>query len=439
MNAPDSIYSNAMTTWLAALAADLEQRQRDHLWRRLPIVQSAQGPVIKIDGLEYSQFCTNNYLGLADHPEVVDAARQALSRWGFGSGASRLVAGSMQTHHELELKLAEFKHTQAALMFTSGYAANMAVLGTFARAGDWIISDKLNHASLLDAARFSQARHRTYGHLNYQRAASLLARIKTQLGSIPPTLDSIDPTENPGNQPDESRDADSGGLGRIFLVTDSVFSMDGDLADLRELAALGRSHESLLVVDEAHATGVLGPDGRGVAALQDVEIDVAVGIGTLSKALGSVGGFVFGERSVIETLINRARHFIYTTALPAACSSAALAALQIAINEPQRRLRVLALAQRVRTELAAMGYVCGRSQSPIIPVLLGSSQIALAAAEWLKDRGIFVPAIRPPTVPPNTARLRISLMATHTDEQVESLLKALQQMRENQSIMGVAR
>jgi len=438
MNTSESICPPALNAWLAGLADDLEQRKRDHLWRQLPQVQSAQGPTIKIDGCEYLQFCTNNYLGLADDPEVVDAARQSLSRWGFGAGASRLVAGSMQSHHELENELASFKKTQAALVFNSGYAANMAVLGTFADVNDWILSDKLNHASLLDAARFSKATHRTFGHLNYQRAETLLTRIKNAPG--PTNNDSYD---DQADEQGEDTAAEAQEVSRThshhtFLVTDTVFSMDGDLADLCKLTELGRNHKALMIIDEAHATGVLGPDGRGVAALQGVEKDIAAGIGTLSKALGSVGGFVFGDRVVIDSLINRARHFIYTTALPAACSSAALAALRIARAEPQRRERVMTLARRVQTELAAMGYLSSQSGSPIIPVMLGNSKAALAAASWLKKKGIFVPAIRPPTVPPNTARIRISLMATHTDEHIECLLSALRQMRDERSIMHVA-
>ncbi|HTV47228.1 MAG TPA: 8-amino-7-oxononanoate synthase [Phycisphaerae bacterium] len=435
MITPEPIRPPAVNAWLLALADDLQKRKRDHLWRQLPIVQSTQGPTIKIDGHEYLQFCTNNYLGLADHPEVIDSARQAVSHWGFGTGASRLIAGSMQSHHELESELAGFKKTQAALVFTSGYAANMAVLGTFAGAGDWILSDKLNHASLLDAARFSQARCHTFGHLNYQRAQSLLERIKTRSASSTHD-DHIEFNDDQVSDAlEESQDAATGNQRRRFLVTDTVFSMDGDLADLPQLTRLGRAHDALVVIDEAHATGVLGPDGRGVAALQNVESDIAVGIGTLSKALGSVGGFVFGDRTIIDSLINKARHFIYTTALPAACSSAALTALRIARREPQLRQRVMTLAQKVRSELKAMGYSCGLSESPIIPVILGGSHSALTAAARLKEQGIYVPAIRPPTVPPNTARIRISLMATHTDEHIGRLLHALKQMRGDPSIM----
>ncbi len=413
--------------WLAALAADLAARKRDHLWRRLPVVQSAPGPVLEIDGKTYLQFCTNNYLGLAADAEVIDAARSALDRWGVGAGASRLVAGSPGVHHELEQALAEFKGSEAALLFPSGYTANLAVLSTFAGAADRIISDKLNHASLLDAARLSGAEHRVFPHRNYNKAGVFLERpphagravLRARRTAVPAAVVKY-----------RSLPAATAASGRNFLVTDTVFSMDGDLANLTSLCALGRRRQALVIIDEAHATGVLGPEGRGVAAMQRVEAEIALSIGTLSKALGSVGGFVCGSTVAIEALVNRARGFIYTTALPAACSSAALAALRIMRREPARRRRVMDMAQLVRSTLESLGYRCGDSQSPIIPVILGSAQAALQAAEWLRARGIFIPAIRPPSVAPRSARLRLSLMATHSDIHIEQLLAAFRRMRD---------
>jgi 8-amino-7-oxononanoate synthase len=390
-------------TWLAALRAGLERRREESLLRELRPLDSGTGPQVRVEGITYLQFCTNNYLGLASDPEVIDAAREAAGRWGTGSGASRLVAGSLGIHHELEAALARFKRAEAALVFPTGYMANLAVLTTLAGAGgerDLVVSDKLNHASLLDAARYSGARCRTFPHRSYERAAALLA----------------------GDAPD--------GHGR-FLVSDTVFSMDGDVADLPALCAAAAGAGgggARVVVDEAHATGVLGPRGAGLAELQGVEERVDVTVGTLSKALGSLGGFVAGPLAVIDTLINAARSFIYTTALPPACAAAALAALRIVEREPARRRRVNQLAQRVRVELRQMGYDCGDSVTPIVPVILGDAVRALTAAAQLRDRGLFVPAIRPPTVPPHGSRLRLSFMTTHTDGQVERLLDAFRDL-----------
>lgn len=399
---PDNRSFSANGAWLRRLQAGLDARAEEHLLRHLRQVDSAPGPEIRLDGVSFLQFCTNNYIGLAADPELIDAARHATATFGTGAGASRLVAGSLALHHELEAALARFKGTQAALLFPTGYMANLAVLTTFAGVGDRIVSDKLNHASLLDAARYSGAMHRTFPHRNAARARQLLSR-------------------------EADRQATSQGL--QFLITDSIFSMDGDLADLPTLCRVAQDTGSLLIIDEAHATGVLGARGAGLAELQQVESGIALTIGTLSKALGSVGGFVAGSRVAIDTLINSARAFIYTTALPPACSAASLAALRIVEREPARRTRVLAMADHVRTELAAMGYDCGHSRSPIVPILLGSAATALAAADFLRERRIFIPAIRPPTVPPNTARLRISLMSTHTDAHVAHLLAALRALR----------
>jgi 8-amino-7-oxononanoate synthase len=399
---------SALQAWRERLAAALQARREAQLFRALRRIDSASGPEITCDGRKFVQFCTNNYLGLATDPELIEAARKATADYGTGAGASRLVAGSMALHHELEAALARFKHAEAALVFPSGFMANLAVLTTFAGAGDVIVSDKLNHASLLDAAAYSGAAHRTFPHRNAGRAGELLDRLVADAagGQKAPTA---------------------------FVVTDSVFSMDGDIADLQALANVadgGAGGGGLLVVDEAHGTGVLGPTGAGLAELQGVEDRVAVAVGTLSKALGSVGGFVTGPREVIDTLINAGRPFIYTTALPPACAAAALAALRIVEREPERRERVMALAAHVRREIVEMGFDCGDSATPIIPVIMGESGTAMSAAEFLKERRLFVPAIRPPTVAPRSARLRISLMATHTDGQVERLLEGMRRLRE---------
>ena len=391
---------SSYSAWLAGLEASLAGLERAHLLRKLQTVQGAQGAVIMLQNKEYLQFCTNNYLGLANDPEVVAAALAATGRLGTGAGASRLVAGSMELHEELERALAAFKGTEAALVFPTGFMANLAVLTTFAGDGDGVVSDKLNHASLLDAAKYSGAIHRTFPHRRYQRAGDLLAKL----------------------------DGERAG-GERFLVTDSVFSMDGDLADLPAACDVAERAGALVIIDEAHGTGVLGAGGRGVAELQGAEGRISITIGTLSKALGSVGGFVAGPRAAIDTLINQARSFIYTTALPPATSAASLAALKMVEREPGRRERVMMLAGHVKRSLVEMGFDCGDSASPIVPVMLGTAEAALQAAAFLRERGIWVPAIRPPTVAPNRARLRISLMATHTDGQIEQLLAAMRALR----------
>ena len=391
-----------ISAWTRRLSAALERRREAHLYRQLVCVESSQGPTLQIAGKTLIQFCTNNYLGLAADPELIAAANEATARFGTGSSASRLVAGSMELHHQLEAALAEWKQAEAALVFPSGFMANLAVITTFAQQrGDRIVSDKLNHASLLDAAEFAGVEHRVFGHRDYARAEELLAR--------------------------GARDDAAAESAQNFLVTDTVFSMDGDVADLPAVCAAASAHGALVVTDEAHATGVLGATGAGLAELQGVSGRIALSIGTLSKALGSVGGFVTGPRAAIETLINEARPFIYTTALPAAASAAALAAIGIVKREPQRRARVLELAARVKHELVSLGFDCGDSVTPIIPVMMADSAAALEASAKLRERGIWVPAIRPPTV--KTARLRISLMATHTDEQIHALISAMRELR----------
>ncbi len=399
-------FTPALAQWLGDLTRDLDARRRDHNWRTLPLVASRSEPVMTINGKSCVQFCSNNYLGLAADPRVIDAARRGLDVWGVGAGASRLVAGNSAPHEKLEADLARLKNQPAALIFSSGFTANLACLKTFASRADAIFSDKLNHASLLDAAAASGARHRTFPHLHYGRLEMLLAEKS-------PVTDEKAPAEK----------------ARAFIVSDTVFSMDGDICSTPAICALARRYGALVMLDEAHATGVLGVDGAGVAAMQNTDAQVAITVGTLSKALGSIGGFVAGPRPVIDSLINRGRSLIYTTALPAVCVLAAQAALDISRAEPWRRQRVCQLATHLHSALTQLGFDCGPSATPIIPVMLGTSQAAMSAAAALADIGIWVPAIRPPTVRPNSARLRISLMATHTDEQISRLIEAMGNIR----------
>ncbi|MCX5649122.1 MAG: 8-amino-7-oxononanoate synthase [Planctomycetota bacterium] len=355
---------------------------------------SAAGPRVKIGGREVLQFASNNYLGLANDPRVKEAAARAIERWGWGAGASRLVAGHTEAHEALEAELAAFEHTEAALVFPTGYQTNLGVVGSLVGRGDLVLSDRENHASIYDAVKLSGARLVRYVHADAGDAARLLAK---------------------------HHDAP----GRRLLVTDTVFSMDGRLAPLRALALLAEREGAMLVLDEAHATGVLGPTGAGLAEEVGLESGITASVGTLSKALGGIGGFVGASREVCDLIVNRGRSFIYTTALPAAACEAARAALRIVRAEPDRRKRVLALAERLRCALQEKGFDSGRSETQIVPVLVGAPERALALAAALLERGIFCPAIRPPTVPPGTSRLRVSLTAEHTEEDIGRLVSAL--------------
>jgi len=364
-------------------------------WRRT--VSSAPGARVCVDGRQVCCFASNNYLGLADDARILAAVRQAVGEWGWGSGASSLISGTTELHRRLERRLAEFKRTEAALVFPSGYMANLAAIRAAAGKGDVIYLDKLNHASIIDAATASGARVRVFGHRDYGRLEELLTR--------------------------------SVGNGRRLMVTDSVFSMDGDLADLVRLVELKKRYGATLLIDEAHATGVIGAGGRGVAEAMGVEGEVDITVGTLSKALGGVGGFVCGSRVFAEYLVNTARSYIYSTAVPAAVCAAAEAALDIVEAEPQRRQRLAELAGWVREELGRRGGLdIGQSQSQIVPVIVGSADRAVAVSRELLERGHWVPAVRPPSVPKGQSRLRISLMATHEREDVEGLIGHLQEI-----------
>ncbi len=343
-------------------------------WRELREFDAA-GPagVLSADGREVVSFASNDYLGLTRHPAVMAASHNAIDRWGTGSGSARLIVGSRPVHHELEAALAEWKRTERALVFPSGFATNLGVLATFVTPGVTVVSDELNHASIIDGCRLGRGRVAVYRHADLDHAAKLLA------------------------------DAD-----RAVVVTDTVFSMDGDIAPVEELADLCARYGALLVVDEAHA--VLGPD----PALDGVE---AIRVGTLSKTLGSLGGFVAAPAPFVDLLVNRARSFIFTTALSPAAAAAALAAIGVVRSTEGDTLRA-----RLRKHVARVrpGHL-----SPIVPVVLGDEARALAASAALLEQGLLVPAIRPPTVAPGASRLRVALSAAHTDAQVTLLVDGL--------------
>lgn len=370
---------------LAAELADLDARG---LRRTLRLVGSPQGAIIDLDGRSVLNFSSNNYLGLAHHPGL-----RLTTDHGVGSGASRLIVGNLRAHRDLELALADFHGAPAALLFSSGYQANVGVLQALAGPGDVILSDRLNHASIVDGCRLSRAHVEVYPH-----------------GDV---------TEV------EARLAQAGGR-RRFVVTDTVFSMDGDLAPLGALRQLCDRFGAFLIADEAHATGVLGPMGRGLAA--DLGVPLDVHLATLGKGLGTFGAYVTGSRTLIELLANRARSFIFTTAPPPGLAVAARAALAIAAGAEGHILRskLHAHIATVRNALAERGLLAqGAGSTPIFPIMIGDERRALAATQGLLAQGIYAQAIRPPTVPAGTARLRISVMATHTSEHIAALLAAL--------------
>ena len=385
---------------MPALRASLEALEREHLLRRRRTVQGFEpalgAAAVRVEDRTLVNFCGNDYLGLARDPRLAAAAARAAEHWGAGSGASHLVSGHLREHAALEEALAAFLGRERALLFSTGYMANLAAIGALAGHGDRVLLDRLSHASLIDAAVLSRARFRRYRHADASALRALL------------------------------QDAEHRSGGRTLVATDGLFSMDGDMAPLPELAAHARAHGAWLLVDDAHGIGVLGAHGRGsLEALALAPEAVPVLVGTLGKALGSFGAFIAGSAELIDYLVQRARSYIYTTALPAAVAGAARTALAIAIEEPWRRERVHALSARFRAGALEARIPLAPSTSPIQPVMLGSARAALAASEQLYAAGLWVAAIRPPTVPRDAARLRVTLSAAHTEEQVDRLVEVL--------------
>ncbi len=335
---------------------------------------------------------SNDYLGLAQDPRVIEAAQEAAARWGAGSGASRLVVGHYALHEAVERQLAAFKGTAAAVIFSTGYAANLGTISALVGPGDVIFSDRLNHASIYDGIKLSGAALQRFPHRDLERLEQMLKKV--------------------------------GGKKRL-IVTDSVFSVDGDLAPLTGLVALKETYGAWLMIDEAHATGVLGPRGAGLAEALGLASRVDIHMGTFSKALGSLGGYVAGDRGLIEYLHNRARSFIYSTGLAPPVLGAIAAALKIVVAEPQRRTYLQEESEKFRRGLGAAGLDTLRSESQIIPVLVGSNARTLEFAARLRARGLMAVALRPPTVPPGRARVRFSLSAAHSREDLAGALKTI--------------
>lgn len=376
------------------LASRLAARRAEDLYRQRPLLASPQGPEVVVDGQPLLAFCSNDYLGLASHPQVVRALRDGAERWGVGGGASHLVIGHSAPHHELEEALAEFTGRPRALLFSTGYMANLAAVTALVGRGDTVLEDRLNHASLLDAGLLSGARFARYLHNDAASLASRLAKAE----------------------------------GNTLVVTDGVFSMDGDIADLPTLSRTARARGAWLMVDDAHGVGPLGAAGGGCVEHFGLGLDeVPVLVGTLGKAFGTAGAFVAGSEELIETLIQFARPYIYTTSQPPAVACATLQSLRLLREEGWRREHLCRLIERFRAGAAALGLQLMDSRTPIQPLLVGDSQRAMQLSAKLRERGLLVGAIRPPTVPAGTARLRITLTAAHDEAQVDRLLEGLEQ------------
>src|SRR3954469_355032 len=359
----------------------LEEIREMGLYRRMRLISGPQGPRVLLDGRPVLLLCSNNYLGLADHPRVREAAADAAMRWGVGAGASRLVSGNMTVHRRLEERIAAFKGSSACVLFGSGYLANTGVISTLAHEGDVVFSDALNHASIVDGCRLSRAETFVYDHCDMEHLEWGLR--------------------------------EAGGRGAL-IVTDGVFSMDGDIAPLEEIVELAQRYDSRVMVDDAHGMGTIGPGGRGAVADAGLEDEVDVVVGTLGKALGSYGAYVCCDRSMAKWLVNSARTLIFSTALPPPAVAGAAAALEILMEQPGRVDKLRRNAEALRDAFTDLGVDCGDSETHIVPLVVGEASAAVAACERALEEGIFAQAIRPPTVPEGTSRLRIAVMASHT-------------------------
>jgi glycine C-acetyltransferase/8-amino-7-oxononanoate synthase len=370
---------------MSDLTSVLAELRRTGLYRQLRVIDSATGPRVDIDGASVILLCSNDYLGLAGHPEIRACAARAVEQWGAGAGASRLVCGNLGLHAELEAELARFKRHPRCVLFGSGYLANLGVITALVGRGDAVLSDSLNHASIVDGCRLSRAETIVYEHGDLDALRWCLSRVRAR---------------------------------RSLIVTDGVFSMDGDLAPLEGIVELARRYGARVMVDEAHATGVIGPGGRGLVAARGLESDIDIVVGTLSKALGSYGAFVCCHAEAAEFLINRARTLIYSTALPPPSAAAALAGLKLLQNETGILERLRANARLLRTELARRGLEVEDGEIPIVPLIVGDPEVALELSDSALRGGVFAQAIRPPTVPPGTARLRLVATAAHTPNEL---------------------
>ncbi|WP_235001635.1 8-amino-7-oxononanoate synthase [Halobacillus sp. Marseille-P3879] len=373
------------------LAQEVETIKNQGLYRQLRTISPSQtSGKSYIDGMKSIVASSNNYLGLAEDQRLTDEAVKIMKEYGVGSTGSRLTTGNTIWHEKLEQRIAEFKKDEAALVFSSGYLANIGVISSLAGEGDMILSDQLNHASIIDGCRLSKAKTSIYRHINMEDLREKLMH--------------------------------SQHYRRRFIVTDGVFSMDGDIAPLREIKTLAHIYNAYVIVDDAHSTGVLGENGRGTGDHFDVAVDVT--IGTFSKSIGTEGGFVSGSRSLIDYLRNRARSYIFQTALPPSIMAATIKAIDIIESSPQLQVHLQHLSRSIRNEFLDYGFNVRGEQTPILPIVIGDTEQAMAFSRELEKNGVFAPAIRPPSVPQRESRIRMTVMATHTEEDIQQICKA---------------
>ncbi|MFD6438569.1 8-amino-7-oxononanoate synthase [Peribacillus sp. NPDC060186] len=379
---------------------ELEKIKEGGLYRQLQTVEtmSDQGYAM-VNGKKMMMFASNNYLGIANDQRLIEASVQATQRFGTGSTGSRLTTGNTIVHEKLEKRLAEFKQTDAAIVLNTGYMANIAALTTLVGKDDLILSDEMNHASIIDGCRLSRAETIIYRH-----ADLLDLEMKLQSNT---------------------------GYRKRIIVTDGVFSMDGDIAPLPGIVDLAKRYEALVMVDDAHATGVLGRDGRGSSEHFGLKGKIDIEMGTLSKAVGAEGGYIAGSRSLVDYFLNRARPFVFSTALSAGVVASALTAVDIIQSEPERRVRLRAMSQRLYNELTSLGYTVSGGETPILAIICGEPEQAMFLSKELHKHGIYAPAIRPPTVPSGTSRIRLTLMATHQEEQMNHVIDVFRTIRSN--------
>ncbi|MEK6766567.1 MAG: 8-amino-7-oxononanoate synthase [Planctomycetota bacterium] len=379
------------------ISDELKNIKEAGLYRKLNVVGSAQGAYLEINGKKYLSFCSNNYLGLANNPLVIKAVKDAVEKYGWGAGASRLVSGNMKLHEALEDEISRFKGKEASIVFPTGYMANIGTISSLVSKGDLVICDKLNHASIIDGCRLSGADFRVYPHCDMEKLENVLRK--------------------------------SAKYSRKLIVTDTVFSMDGDLAPLPDIVGIALKYKAMVMVDEAHGTGVFGKMGRGVVEHFNLSEKVNIIMGTLSKAVGSLGGYVSSDADLINYLRNKARSFMYTTALPPAVCDASIAGIKLIQNDPSLRASLWNNVRYLKEKLELLNFNVISSESPIIPILIGDAKKAVEVSKFLYKNSILIPAIRPPTVPAKSSRLRLTVMSTHTREDMERLLDALREVK----------
>jgi len=381
----------------SVLDKELTELKRHGLFRSMKRIDATNGPTVVIDNKEVILLSSNNYLGLANHPEVKEAQIQAVKEFGASSGASRLISGNMSLHEELEEKIAKFKGTECAIVFSTGYMANLGVISALVGEKGLIVCDKLNHARIIDGARLSSAILRVYPHKNLERLEDILKK--------------------------------GASYKRKLVITDGIFSMDGDIAPLPELVKICQRYDAMLMLDDAHATGVLGEKGKGTCEYFGIEEGIDIQMGTFSKAFGNLGGYVAGSRTLIDYLRNKARSFIYSTALPPAVVAGSIKAVEIIERDASLRERLWSNVRRFSDALIEMGFDTMGTKTQIIPVWIGEAGLAMKTSEILLKNNIFAPGIRPPTVAKSKCRIRTSLMATHTEEHMDKVISVFRRIK----------